>query len=685
MNSLVNDIRRSRQRPKPLEAVPKRAIAAENKECSTMKASSQVPAEPAWSNQEIWALGTCLTQSAAEEVADDLVLRDGLVAGRLEEVEGVALAGRLPDLGVAGPAAGPEAVVVCAAAVAEHVALADADEHAAARQGRQRRRGVHEGVDERVVHARGGGAHDAPEGAEALALGGVEVVGGHGVGAQEVGVDHDEPPDMGAVGQALRGDAHRHVVRDVGARALAAQVEAGEVGVARDPRVPGGRATVGGASEVGDDPGERVPGVGVGGGDGVLGGEAVLDGDDEDAGERGEGVEVGVESGVEGGTDAEAAAVVVDNDGELGAGVGEAREVEARGDVGGDDHVPGGDARGGVRGRGDELGAEVALHAVLVDADEGHGLVDDLVVRGGRRRGDGRGGGHRRSGLLALGGQRTGGNGRVWQRFACFGPHHHQSTTPPHQQSCKLIAVWSIICISTYGSISFRRCLTAQRTAYNKYTYTLLRQQPGQHPAVLLAAGDQRDQELSGSRRWNSWSAGAESSAQLGGGGGPPARQQHVVARPAGLPSPASTSSATHTSTRRHPSHPRLGAPSANGLTHGSRPGPAVRPPHANAHISASLPRTHACFAAVSGSPGGDGNRKNGCSSAIPCTRAPPPAPGGRSPGSEPARRARLCATFLPALNPRTNTRAASPWSRTQGSVSTPAAVAHRSVAQASS
>ncbi|WVZ92510.1 hypothetical protein U9M48_038567 [Paspalum notatum var. saurae] len=416
------------------EAAPKSAIAVEKK-CFNRMLDDEglVPAEPAWSNQEIWPLGSSSSQSAAEEVADDLVLRDGLVAGRLEEVEGVALAGRLPDLGVAGPAAGPEAVVVGAAAVAEHVALADADEHAAARQGRQRRRGVHEGVDERVVLARGGGAHDAPEGAEALARGGVEAVGGHGLGAQEVGVDHDEPPDLGAVGQALRGDAHRHVVRDVGARALAAQVEASEVGVARDPRVPGAAGGGGvGGGEVGDDPGERVPGVSVGGGDGVLGGEAVLDGDDEDAGERREGVEVGVEGGVEGGAEAEPAAVVVDEDRELGAGtgVGEAREVEARGDVGGDDHVPGGDARGGVRGGRDELGAEVALHAVLVDADAGHGLVDDLVVRGGRRRGDGRGGGHRRSGLLGsgawLGGQLSVVVGRVWQRFALLGTH--QST-----------------------------------------------------------------------------------------------------------------------------------------------------------------------------------------------------------------------------------------------------------------
>jgi hypothetical protein len=334
-------------------------------------------------------------ESVAEEVADDFILRDGLVAARIQEVERVSLAGRLPNLCLAGPPAGPEPVVVGAAAVAEDVALADAHEHAAARQGRQRRGAVNEGVDERVVLPRGGRAHEAPQGPQALAHLRAEVVGGHLVRAQEVGVDHDESPDPGAVGQPLRGSAHRHVVRDVGARALAAQEEAGEVGVARDPRVPG---AVAGGAEVRDDPGERFPGVGVGGGDGVLRGEAVLDGDDEDVGEGHEAVEVVVEDGVEGGADAEAAAVVVDEDGELGVPVVQAREVEARGDVGGDDDVPGGHAGGVVRRGGDELGAEVALHAVLVDADAGHGLVDDLVVRGGRRRGGGCGG-HRRSGL----------------------------------------------------------------------------------------------------------------------------------------------------------------------------------------------------------------------------------------------------------------------------------------------
>jgi hypothetical protein len=320
-------------------------------------------------------------ESTVEEATDDLVLRDGRVAVRLEEVERVPLLRRLPYLRLAAPPARREPVVVGAAAVAEHVALADAHEHAVARQRVERRRAVHERVDERVVLARGGRAHDAPQAPEALAHGGVQVVGGHPVSAEEVGVDHDEAPDLGAVGEPLLGHPHRYVVRDVGAGALAAEVEAGEVGVVDEPRlvaIPRG---------VSGDPRERLPRVRVGRRDGVLRREAVLDGDDEGVGERGEGVEVGVERGVEGRAEAEPAAVVVDEHGELGLGGGgvvEAGEVEARGDVGGDDAVVGGDAGGGVGGRGDELGAEVALHAVLVDADAGHRLVHDLVV--GRRR-----------------------------------------------------------------------------------------------------------------------------------------------------------------------------------------------------------------------------------------------------------------------------------------------------------
>jgi hypothetical protein len=82
----------------------------------------------------------------------------------------VVLARRLPNLRLAAPSAGPEPIVVRAAPVAEHVALADAHQHAAARQALQCRRAVDERVDEWVVLAGGGGAHDAPQDARALVL-----------------------------------------------------------------------------------------------------------------------------------------------------------------------------------------------------------------------------------------------------------------------------------------------------------------------------------------------------------------------------------------------------------------------------------------------------------------------------------------------------------------------------------
>jgi hypothetical protein len=82
----------------------------------------------------------------------------------------VVLARRLPNLRLAAPSAGPEPIVVRAAPVAEHVAPADAHQHAAARQALQCRRAVDERVDEWVVLAGGGGAHDAPQDARALVL-----------------------------------------------------------------------------------------------------------------------------------------------------------------------------------------------------------------------------------------------------------------------------------------------------------------------------------------------------------------------------------------------------------------------------------------------------------------------------------------------------------------------------------
>uniref|UniRef100_A0A8R7TMY0 Uncharacterized protein n=1 Tax=Triticum urartu TaxID=4572 RepID=A0A8R7TMY0_TRIUA len=324
-------------------------------------------------------------ESAVEEAADGPVLRGGLVAARLQQVEPVPLPRRLPHLRLGRPPAGPEPVVVGAAAVAEHVGLGHAHEDAPARQGLEPRRAVRERVDERVVLPRCGRARDAPQPPEPLPHRRVQAVGAHLVAPRKVGVHQDEAADAGA-------RPHGHVVRDVGPGAVAAKVEAGEVGVAGEPRI---RLGAGARGDLGKDPGERVPRVRVRGGDGVLGREAVLDGDDDGVGARGEGVEVGVVVGVEGGEEAEPAAVVVDEDGQPGVGRVQAWEVETRGDVGGDGGVAGGDPGGGVGGGSDELGAhQVALHAAPVDAEAGHGLVEKLVVASRGRRGLGGRGGH---------------------------------------------------------------------------------------------------------------------------------------------------------------------------------------------------------------------------------------------------------------------------------------------------
>ncbi|KAK3130268.1 hypothetical protein QOZ80_6BG0491140 [Eleusine coracana subsp. coracana] len=315
-----------------------------------------------------------------------VVLRDGIGALEVNEMEAVSFPGHLEDLHLPGPPAGPEPVPVRAAAVADHVLLRDAHEHAVARHRVQRRRAVGERVDPGVVDARGARAHHPPHGHHVRRHGRVVVLGGHLAVAQEVGVDQRDAADPDAAGEAALG-AHRHVVRDVGAGALAGEAEAGEIAVVGEPGL-----VAGSGRRVGGDPDERLPGVLVRGGDRVLRREAVVDGDDDCAGARGEGGEVPVEDEVEGGVQAEAAAVEVYEDRKLLllAGVvviprpfGRRREVDADGYVGGYGAVLGGDARSGVRGGWDGVRAEEALHAAaLEDADAVLHLEGDLVVAG---------------------------------------------------------------------------------------------------------------------------------------------------------------------------------------------------------------------------------------------------------------------------------------------------------------
>ncbi|BAT08487.1 Os09g0462301 [Oryza sativa Japonica Group] len=192
-------------------------------------------------------------------------------------------------------------------------------------------------------------------------------------------MDQDERVHLHAVAQLLGTGPHCGVVRDVGARALAADVDAPEVGVGGQPGLlPLTRGVRG-------HPLERRPRVVVERGDRALRREAVLHRNDDDASPRGEPVGVTVRRGVERRAEAEAASMEEDEDGEpapVAAGGGR-REVDPRRHAvpRDDDDVLRGDPGGGVRGRRREVDPQEALDAAaLVHADEVGGVVDDLVA-----------------------------------------------------------------------------------------------------------------------------------------------------------------------------------------------------------------------------------------------------------------------------------------------------------------
>lgn len=149
---------------------------------------------------------------------------------------------------------------------------------------------------------------------------------------------------------------------------------------------------------MGGGPAEGGPGVVVGDGDAVLRRAAVVDGEDENRGGGGEGVEVGVKDWGRGGEDAEATAAEVEDEGELvaaiptgGGGGRGGRKIDAGGDDGGDGDVLGVDSGAAVEGgRGVLLLPKALDRAVLVDAEVRREVVDNGVGVGG----DGREGSH---------------------------------------------------------------------------------------------------------------------------------------------------------------------------------------------------------------------------------------------------------------------------------------------------
>ncbi|RWW49220.1 hypothetical protein BHE74_00044648, partial [Ensete ventricosum] len=139
-------------------------------------------------------------------------------------------------------------------------------------------------------------------------------------------------------------------------------------------------------------------------------------------------------------------------------------------------------------------------------------------------------------------------------------------------------------------------------------------------------------------------------------------------------PLPRSTSfSATVTSTRRHGSLAKLGAPSASGFIHGSS-SPTV-PGRTNAHIRS----THSlAFGSRISDSSGSAPQKKGWISTSPLMAAPPPSP------SSTARTAIWCTMLAPALSPVKNTRPRSPHSDSHAS-SAGRDATHRSAAHESS
>ncbi|XBH92591.1 hypothetical protein VPH35_083684 [Triticum aestivum] len=299
----------------------------------------------------------------------------GLRLGRAhlgEEVD-VALAGGLVQLRLPRPAAGPERAVVGALPRAQPVLPGHGDQHAGGAEVLPRGRRQHQRVRVRVVDGVLARADEAPGARRRLQERRVRRVGAHRAPALEVGVEQRHALEPRAAVQALLPGAQCQVVRDVAARAVAGQEEAGEVAVPGQPLVGPGR-------RVGEHPLERRPRVVVGGRQRVLRRQAVIHRHGHHAGLGRQGVEVGVVDGVEGRLHHEGAAVEVDQDGHLGGGA-EAREVDPRVDAGGgvDGDVPGRDAGERVGGRGDAVGAHEPLHhAALVLDEEGREVELDL-------------------------------------------------------------------------------------------------------------------------------------------------------------------------------------------------------------------------------------------------------------------------------------------------------------------
>jgi hypothetical protein len=218
---------------------------------------------------------------------------------------------RLPGLHLATPPTSLQLLTVHASSAPQGILPRDTHKHAPATQGRQAGCALRHWVDPRVVAPARPRAHHWPQPDKLAEQRQAHLVRLRSLASQEEGVDQDERVQLDAVPQLLGAGAHRGVVRDVGARALAAEVDAPEVRVRGQPGI---RPLVSG---VRGHPLERRPRVPVERGDRAFRSEAVLDRYNDDARPRGEPVGVAVYGGVKCGAQAEPAAVEEYQNGEL--------------------------------------------------------------------------------------------------------------------------------------------------------------------------------------------------------------------------------------------------------------------------------------------------------------------------------------------------------------------------------
>uniref|UniRef100_A0A804LUT0 Uncharacterized protein n=1 Tax=Zea mays TaxID=4577 RepID=A0A804LUT0_MAIZE len=301
--------------------------------------------------------------AAVDERGERGHVHGGLGRGEVVEEVAVALAGRHVQARPPAPPAAPERVHVRALERPEPVLLRHRHQHPRRRQPPQHLRRQRHRVHVRVVHPVPSRADEVPRARRAPAH----------VPPQEVGVQQRQPPDP----LLLPRRAHRQVLRDVAAGAVAGEEQAGRVAVPGQPGVPGpGPAAPRVRVRVRDHPRQRRPRVLVRRRERVLRRQAVVHRHRDDPGLGRQRVQVAVVHGVERRLDHERAAVEVHQHGEPAAGAAgdglAARPVqphrEARPVV--HDHVPGSHPGARVHGRRDERRAHEPVHAAALVLDQ---------------------------------------------------------------------------------------------------------------------------------------------------------------------------------------------------------------------------------------------------------------------------------------------------------------------------